>query len=85
MLLIDDVAEEKIRLVDVQSHLRPGFKDPSLPHRDICVVYKVGDYIGELKQPKWFSDFGFKSNLKPDDFTRGHGDFLDGARLIGKS
>lgn len=82
--LINDVPKEKLELVDVQSHLRPSPKDASIPHWDICVLYKVDSYRGTLKQPEWFRDFGFKTNLKNDDFTRGHGDVLVEAGLIGK-
>jgi len=82
MALIDNVPKDHIKLVDVQSHLRPGFKDPSIPHWDICVLYKVDSYKGKIKQPKWFKDFGFKPNLKAGDFTRGHGDVLEEAGLL---
>ena len=82
MALIDDVSKEKIKLADVQSHLRPSPNDPSVPHWDLCLVYKVDDYQGRIKQPEWFKDFGFKANLKTEDFTRGHGDVLEEAGLL---
>lgn len=82
MALIDDVPKDRIKLVDVQSHLRPRTSDPSIPHWDICVLYKVDSYQGKIKQPEWFKDFGFKSDLKIDDFTRGHGDILEEAGLL---
>ena len=78
-----EVPKEKLKLVDAQSHLRPSARDPSIPHWDICFVYSVELPGGELKQPEWFKDFGFKSNLKADDFTRGHGDVLEEAGLLG--
>jgi len=84
MALIDDVPKEKIKLVDVQSHLRPAMNDPLIPHWDLCIVYKVDNYQGKLKQPAWFKDFGFKISLNADDFTRGHGDVLDEAGLLRK-
>ena len=77
-----EVPKEKFKLVGVQSHLRPSPKDPSLPHWDICFVYSADLPITELKQPEWFKDFGFKTNLKADDFTRGHGDVLEEAGLL---
>jgi hypothetical protein len=82
MALIDDVPKNKITLVDVQSHLRPSAKDQNVPHWDICVLYSVDSYNGKLKQPGWFRDFGFKKDLKPDDFTRGHGDILKEAGML---
>ncbi len=84
MALVEDVPKKDIKLVDVQSHLRPSMNDPLIPHWDICVVYNVDDYRGRIGQPEWFKDFGFKSNLKADDFTRGHGDVLEEAGLISK-
>ncbi len=83
--LIDDVPKEQLKLVDAQSHLRPSPKNSSVPHWDICIVYKVDSYHGKLNEPEWFKDFGFKFNLKPDDFTRGHGDVLEEANLLTKS
>jgi hypothetical protein len=80
--LIDDIPKDRLKLVDVQSHLRPAVTNPENPHWDICIVYKVDSYTGKLKQPEWFKDFGFKSNLKADDFTRGHGDVLEEAGLL---
>lgn len=80
--LIDDVPKERLKLVDVQSHLRPAAKNPAVPHWDICIVYKVDSYHGSLRQPEWFKDFGFKSNLKANDFTRGHGDVLEEAGIL---
>jgi hypothetical protein len=85
MALIADVPKEQIKLVDVQSHLRPSPKNPANPHWDICMVYKVDAYSSKIRQPEWFKDFGFKPNLKADDFTRGHGDVLEEAGLIRKS
>ncbi|HYB03346.1 MAG TPA: hypothetical protein VED17_02715 [Nitrososphaerales archaeon] len=81
MALIE-VPKEQIGLVDVQSHLRPSTNDPSVPHWDLCLVYKVDNYQGKIKQPEWFKDFGFKTNLKTEDFTRGHGDVLEEAGLL---
>jgi hypothetical protein len=78
-----DVPKEKLKLVDAQSHLRPTADDPSIPHWDICFVYSADLPSAQLKQPEWFKDFGFKSNLKADDFTRGHGDVLEEAGLLG--
>ncbi len=83
MALIEDVPKERLKLVDAQSHLRPSVKDPSIPHWDICFVHEVASYQGKLKQPRWFKEFEFKLNLKADDFTRGHGDVLEEAGLLG--
>jgi hypothetical protein len=85
LALIDDVPKERLKLVDVQTHLRPSPKDASIPHWDICIVHKLDAYEGKLRQPEWFKDFGFKPNLKPEDFTRGHGDVLEEAGLLGKN
>jgi len=73
---------KSLQLVDVQSHLRASANDASVPHWDICFVYKADYKSGELKRPEWFKDFGFKSNLKADDFARGHGDVLEEAGLL---
>jgi hypothetical protein len=77
-----EVPKEKLELVDAQSHLRPSPKDPAMPHWDICFVYSADIPNVELEQLEWFKDFGFKSNLKADDFTRDHGDVLEEAGLL---
>ena len=82
MALIEDVPRDRIELIDVQSHLRPSANNPSNPHWDICIIYKVDSYGGKINQPEWFRDFGFKYNLKNDDFTRGHGDILEEAGML---
>jgi ADP-ribose pyrophosphatase YjhB (NUDIX family) len=85
------VPKERIKLVDIQSHLRPVPSNPSgPPHWDICVVYTTelpDDQARKLGQPEWFKDLGFKSEstLAVDDFTRGHGDVLEEAGFIKKS
>jgi hypothetical protein len=85
MTLIDDLPRDRLKLIDAQSHLRPSSKDPSLPHWDICMVYRVDSYEGRLKRPEWFKEFGFRSDLKVDDFARGHGDILEEAGLLSKN
>jgi hypothetical protein len=85
------VPEDKLRLIEVQSHLRG---DPAStekpPHWDICFVYEAklsGAQAGKLKKPEWFGELGFKQRreLSADDFDRGHGDILEMAGVIGSS
>jgi len=81
----------KISLVNVQSHVSGDVsseKEP--PHWDICFLYRtqVSNKQAEtLKRPEWFSELAFKSlrSLKQDHFTRGHGDVLKGAGMLGSS
>ncbi len=83
--------KESLKLLDVQSHVSGDPTSPTdPPHWDICFVYeaKVSKSAAKkLKQPEWFNEFAFvrRSKLKPDDFTRGHGDVLRQAGIIGKS
>ncbi len=83
------VARDRIKLVDVQSHVSGEIgneKEP--PHWDLCFVYRTtvpASAVGKINKPDWFEDFGFKraSSLSPSDFTRGHGDVLKMAGVIG--
>jgi ADP-ribose pyrophosphatase YjhB (NUDIX family) len=83
------IPKSKISLVDVQSHLQGDVdneKEP--PHWDICFVYHVqvsNKLAAKLERPEWFSELAFKplKSLKQDDFTRGHGDILQMAGMIG--
>jgi hypothetical protein len=79
-----------LRLIDVQSHVRGDAnseKEP--PHWDICFVYEAKAPAGAIRRLKtlpWFKDIAFVplSSLSTDDFTRGHGDVLQEAGLLGK-
>ena len=80
-----------VRLKEVQSHMGG---DPSSetepPHWDICFVYEtnvLAKSARKLASPEWFEGFGFvpAAKLKADDFTRGHGDVLEQAGVIGLS
>ncbi len=79
-----------LRLIDVQSHVRGDADDAeNPPHWDFCFVFegKVSAKPSLSRaQPAWFKELRFSSlsGLAPDDFTRGHGDVLEMAGLIGK-
>ena len=81
-------AKSKIRMLDVQSHVRGDLNSVTKPpHWDICFVYetKVSTKAArDLKTPSWFKEFGFVSlpSLSLGDFTRGHGDILQVAGLL---
>jgi len=85
------VLKGKISLVNVQSHISGDVnneKEP--PHWDICFLYRVqvsGKVVAKLARPEWFSELTFRplNSLGKDDFTRGHGDVLEAAGLLGKS
>ena len=77
--------KRNFRLVDAQSHVREDPKDPEGAHWDICFVYDLPFSGGtNLKTPEWFQELRFvdKAQLKPSDFTRGHGDVLEEAGII---
>jgi hypothetical protein len=78
--------KENIKLIDAQSHLRGDPKDlDQPPHWDICFVYDLQVPKETIvKVPEWFQELRFvdRALLKPQDFTRGHGDVLEQARLI---
>jgi len=86
-----DIPASKISLVDVQSHVSGDINDEEEPpHWDICFLYRtqVSNKQAEtLKRPEWFSELAFKPlrSLKQDHFTRGHGDVLKGAGMLGSS
>jgi len=86
--LLLKVPRNKIRFIEVQSHVRGDLESKAEPpHWDICFVYGVGlskDQAKKLRPIAWFEDLGFKprSGLTADDFTRGHGDVLEEAKLI---
>jgi ADP-ribose pyrophosphatase YjhB (NUDIX family) len=71
----------RLKLIDVQSHVSDG--TPEQAHWDICFVYQA-QLPGrtKLKVPEWFSELEFvpKSKLKPEHFSRGHGDVLELAK-----
>ncbi len=79
----------RFKLNGVQSGVRGTIGDSANPaHWDICFVYEVNLTPREAKNltvPEWFRDFGFRprSGLKNGDFTRGHGDVLEEAGVIG--
>ena len=76
--------KENIRLIDVQSQLGGDPKDlDHPPHWDICFLYELR--LREVvKVPEWFQELRFvqRDQLKPENFTRGHGDVLGQVRLI---
>jgi hypothetical protein len=84
-----DVPRSRFSLVDVQSHVSGDVdneKEP--PHWDICFLYQMrvsNKLAAKLDRPEWFSELAFKplKSLKQDDFTRGHGDVLEMAGMIG--
>jgi len=84
-----DIPENKISLAQVQSHVSGDIDDEKEPpHWDICFVYKTQVSKGvaaKLRRPEWFSELVFKPlrNQKQDDFTRGHGDVLQMAGMLG--
>jgi ADP-ribose pyrophosphatase YjhB (NUDIX family) len=84
-----DVPESKISLMDVQSHVSGDINDEKEPpHWDICFVYQtqVSRNLAEkLRRPEWYSELAFEplGSLKQDDFTRGHGDVLQMAGVLG--
>jgi hypothetical protein len=91
-VLVDQVRlapRGRITLVDVQSHVSGDVADEKEPpHWDICFLYRVQvseKEAASLTRPEWFSELAFRplSGLKPDDFTRGHGDVLEMAGMIG--
>lgn len=88
--LLLKVPMNKIELIDVQSHVSGDVDDKNEPpHWDICFVYGVELPPGQARNVKsieWFEDLGFKprSGLTPEHFTRGHGDVLEKARIIGR-
>ncbi len=81
--------KDQIRLLDVQSHVSGDPTNESEPpHWDICFVYETNvpaKIAKNLARPEWFQDFGFISSamLTREHFTRGHGDVLDIAGVIG--
>ena len=84
-----EVPKNKVSLVGVQSHVSGDVnRDDEPPHWDICFLYRTrvsGRVAASLARPEWFSELAFRplSGLKQDDFTRGHGDVLEGAGMIG--
>jgi ADP-ribose pyrophosphatase YjhB (NUDIX family) len=82
------IPASRISLVGVQSHVSGDVnneKEP--PHWDLCFLYgaRVPDRVAsKLARPEWFSELAFKplASLKPEDFTRGHGDVLEAAGMI---
>jgi ADP-ribose pyrophosphatase YjhB (NUDIX family) len=78
--------KENIKLIEVQSYLSGDPKNMDQPpHWDICFIYKLQlPKETVLKLPEWFQELHFvkRVELKPEEFTRGHGDILEGAALI---
>jgi len=84
-----DVPESRVSLLDVQSHVSGDVNDgKEPPHWDICFLYQAKvskSQVEKLRRPEWFSELAFKPrrSLKQDDFTRGHGDVLLAAGVLG--
>jgi hypothetical protein len=84
-----NVSKDRISMVDVQSHVSGDINDEKEPpHWDLCFLYRteLSESGGaRLRRPEWFSELVFRplSSLKRDDFTRGHGDVLETAGMIG--
>ncbi|HUI86526.1 MAG TPA: hypothetical protein VLY21_05170 [Nitrososphaerales archaeon] len=82
------VPSSRISFLDLQSHVSGDVGDKEQPpHWDFCFVYGVdlkADEAKKVKSPEWFGDLGFRprSELKPEHFTRGHGDVLEKAGVI---
>jgi ADP-ribose pyrophosphatase YjhB (NUDIX family) len=78
-VLVEEVQAKmnKLRLLEVQSHLSQNPNDPEAAHWDICFVYG-GTVKGKIPCPEWFSELKFVKprDLTGSDFTRGHGDVL---------
>jgi len=85
------VPENGLSLVGVQSHVSGDVNDEKEPpHWDICFVYQTQvskSLAAKLRRPEWFSELAFKplGSLRPEDFTRGHGDVLRMAGMLGSS
>ena len=83
------VPKGKVALLDVQSHVSGDDADEKEPpHRDICFLYRAEvteRQAAQQHRPRSFSELEFKPlrSLKQDDFTRGHGDVLQMAGLLG--
>lgn len=83
------VPKGKVSLVDVQSHVSGDVASKTEPpHWDICFLYRAEvteKQAARLRRPEWFSELEFKplQTLKQNDFTRGHGDVLRMAGLLG--
>jgi hypothetical protein len=83
------VPKGKVFLVDSQSHVSGDiYSEDEPPHWDICFLYRTEISrrdASRLHRPEWFSELTFKplDSLKLDDFTRGHGDVLEAAGMIG--
>jgi len=83
------VPESRISLLDVQSHVSGDVNDEKEPpHWDLCFLYQTNvpeKVASNLPCPQWFSELAFKPlrDLRPEDFTRGHGDVLLLGGMIG--
>jgi ADP-ribose pyrophosphatase YjhB (NUDIX family) len=78
------VEAQGLKLAGIQSHLSGEPADLENNHWDLCLIYEAK--IPEASSvPKWFSELRYipVKNLKPSDFTRGHGDILERLGLIG--
>jgi len=79
---------ERVELFDVQSQVSVDISGKNKPpHWDLCFVYRVEvspDEAHGFKRPEWFEELGFKpkTSLKPEHFTRGHGDVLQEAGAL---
>ena len=73
----------KLSFLEVQSHVSGDRDNPDEAHWDICFLYE-GRVKGKIERPEWFSELKFvkPTDLKSDDFTRGHGDVLKEAGVI---
>ena len=84
-----DVPGNKVSLMDVQSYVSGDVNDEKEPpHWDICFVYQTqvsNSLAAKLRRPEWFSELVFMPlrTLKQEDFTRGHGDVLQTAGMLG--
>ena len=82
------VPKGRLRMIDVQSHIRGDIKSKNQPpHWDICFVFEARisrEFVRGIKQLPWFKELGFRklSDLRSSDFTRGHGDVLEAAGLL---
>jgi len=79
-LLVD---VQDLKLAGIQSHLSGEPADIENAHWDLCIIYKA-TVPEPSRVPEWFSELRYVpvKNLRPSDFTRGHGDILEQLGLV---
>jgi ADP-ribose pyrophosphatase YjhB (NUDIX family) len=77
------VEVQALKLAGIQSHLSGEPASPEDAHWDLCIIYEAT--VPEPSSvPQWFSELRYVpvKNLRPSDFTRGHGDVLAQLGLV---